>query len=305
MSAGLVEGPQNVSLTYYHQYALSLNYSLEGGANGTGPSVSGVQFGQTVNLELKPSGILPFFDSGTNVTIPLILAGSNSSVRWATTQFLPSGEIQVAGAARVDLVYQLQYHVETYSGPEGGGSITELDGWFNTSSSVQLSAAPSTGWECEGWAGTGTGSYSGSTCQTSIRINGPIVENATFYPGLTITVGSGGAVEYGHGAQSGVVGSGSTATLFAPAGTAITLNASPSSLLYQFSRWSPSALGTSAQGTMVLDAPTTVNASFSLNIVLIGSILGAAVAAIVVVDFAVRGRSRQRTSTFVQPVPGP
>ena len=62
-----------------------------------------------------------------------------------------------------------------------GGSVSPASGWLYSGSIVNLGATPTTGFIFSNWAGSGSGSYSGTTASPSITMNGPITEMANFY----------------------------------------------------------------------------------------------------------------------------
>lgn len=61
-----------------------------------------------------------------------------------------------------------------------GGSASPGSGWINGGTAVNISATPATGYNFDGWTGSGSGSYSGGNSSTSISMNGPITETANF-----------------------------------------------------------------------------------------------------------------------------
>lgn len=63
---------------------------------------------------------------------------------------------------------------------ETGGSASPGSGWFNGGTVVTISATPATGYNFDGWTGSGNGSYSGGNISASISMNGPITETANF-----------------------------------------------------------------------------------------------------------------------------
>jgi len=160
-----------------------------------------------------------------------------------------------------------------------------------------ISENASRGWKFIDWNGSGSGSYSGNSNSSSVQVNSPLVENATFYPGLQIFAGSNGAVAYSFGHQKGSVSGGSSFTIYAPLGTNVVLHSSPSSFLFSFSAWSEGATGTSSQTNVVLASPATVTASFTLNAPIVGGIVGVAFVALLAVFFVLRTHGRSRQST--------
>jgi len=71
-----------------------------------------------------------------------------------------------------------QYYLTMTHGT--GGTVIPASGWKNSGAVVSITARPGTGYSFGNWAGTGTGSYSGTTNPASITMGGPITETATF-----------------------------------------------------------------------------------------------------------------------------
>jgi len=61
-----------------------------------------------------------------------------------------------------------------------GGSVSPASGWNNSDAVVGINATASAGCAFSGWAGSGTGSYSGSNSSASVTMDGPITETASF-----------------------------------------------------------------------------------------------------------------------------
>jgi hypothetical protein len=158
---------------------------------------------------------------------------------------------------------------------------------------MQLSASANSGWQFEAWGGLGQGSYAGAG-NASVTFLAPIVEKATFYPGLTISAGGGGAVSYTYptASSTGTVSAGSTSIVYLPLGTQVSVVANPSSSLSAFSGWTGAVSGTSSQITVVLDSPKAINAGFSSNLVIIGAIIGGFVVIVAVASVLILRRRR-------------
>lgn len=74
--------------------------------------------------------------------------------------------------------FTTQYYLTMNAGT--GGTVTPSSSWRNSGSSVSISATPNTGYTFANWAGSGSGSYSGTINSTSVIMNGPITETASF-----------------------------------------------------------------------------------------------------------------------------
>ena len=84
--------------------------------------------------------------------------------------------------------FTTQYQLTVNGGV--GGSVSPPSGYYNASQTVTLSAVPNSGYVFTAWAGTGSGSYSGTNAAGSVTMNGPTTETATFAPLTGVTVGT-------------------------------------------------------------------------------------------------------------------
>jgi len=285
---GTVVGSSPVAVQYFLQYGLALSYSVVGGGAPTAPAVSGTLFGKAFSSPIT-NGSTYFVDPGSAWSVPVQLPNGNGQERWVTTQ-----ATNETASAPVTLVfsYEHQYSLEIAANPVAGGSTSQSNGWVNAGSTLQLSQIANQGWKFEGWTGSGIGSYTGPSNSTSIVVGAPISEMAAYYPGLNIQAGANGAVTYTFGATSGTVQSGSSLTVFAVPGTTITLGAAPSSFLYSFSGWAIGATGSSASTTLTLSSPTSVQANFSIDVIVVGGISGVIVIAAAAFFVVIRSRRR-------------
>ena len=78
--------------------------------------------------------------------------------------------------------FTTQYYLTMSHGT--GGTVSPSSGWKSSGAAVSISATPtsnaSVSYSFSGWTGNGRDSYSGTNNPTSITMNGPITENATF-----------------------------------------------------------------------------------------------------------------------------
>jgi hypothetical protein len=74
--------------------------------------------------------------------------------------------------------FTTQYYLSMVAGT--GGKVSPSSGWKNSGAVLSITATPLTGYIFSNWSGSGTGSYSGSANPSSIMMNGPISESATF-----------------------------------------------------------------------------------------------------------------------------
>ena len=273
--SGTVTEPRAIATEYYHQLGMTLNYSIEGGGSPGAPEIAYAQFGRP-QTSLVSNSTTYFLDPGSSWSVSSLLPGSASAERWVTTQ--PTNGT-ASSSLNLTLLYVRQFSLTVAILPSSGGSALPPPGWFEAGASVALNETAAEGWQFQGWNGTGAGSYSGHSSLASLTMNSHIQENATFYPGLQVSSGSGGGVSYGYGGKRESLGSNSASVVFAPPGTRITISATPSSFFYVFVGWSLGPNTTAASTALILNSPSTVHAAFAPNIIVI---LGMAAAALLV-----------------------
>jgi len=131
-------------------------------------------------LTTKPGSVRADFGSSWSVT-PNPLSGSYASERWIAAQ-ATSGTI--TGSGTLVFNYQHQYYLTFYVNPGGAGSVvvgSELGaGWYAAGDTVSIHATAYKGYTFVKWIGTGTGSYTGHSSNTTITMDGPITETAKF-----------------------------------------------------------------------------------------------------------------------------
>jgi len=76
--------------------------------------------------------------------------------------------------------FQKQYFLTTTVNPSGAGSVSPTNGWYNAGAKIALTATASTGYTFKSWAGTGSGSYTGTNASPTITMNSAITETANF-----------------------------------------------------------------------------------------------------------------------------
>jgi uncharacterized repeat protein (TIGR02543 family) len=155
----------------------------------------------TVNGAAKTQSQLPFtawYDSGSTINYDFsatVSAGTGKQYVWTSTSGLGqtgrTGSFSVAGAGTVTGTYKTQYQLTMQVNPSGAGTTTPAVGsyWYDSGSSVPISATPAPGYTFSYWSGSGSGSYSGSSNSASVTMNAPITETAYFGgAGYTVVV---------------------------------------------------------------------------------------------------------------------
>ena len=74
--------------------------------------------------------------------------------------------------------FTTQYYLAMNAGT--GGSVSPASGWQDSGASVNISATADLGYNFDSWIGGGSGSYSGNNGASSVAMNGPITQTASF-----------------------------------------------------------------------------------------------------------------------------
>lgn len=134
------------------------------------------------------SSIIKFIEP--NVSYPYVVMSPISGgqgIRY--TSFDAVGILVVDGKnVNVSVTYVTQYLLTMKATPQNAGITTPVSGWYNESSDVVISALPGQYYFFESWSGLGTGSYSGNSQSPTVKMMGPITEDADFVRGYAITV---------------------------------------------------------------------------------------------------------------------
>lgn len=113
-------------------------------------------------------------------------ASGGSGIQYAPKN--STGTVLVSGSAvKVNVVFIIQYYLTVIISPQGGGTVTSGSGWYNSGSSVTLTAVPNKDYRFISWSGSGTGSYSGTNNPASIVMTSPITETANFQAYYNVT----------------------------------------------------------------------------------------------------------------------
>ncbi|MDE1833212.1 MAG: hypothetical protein KGH58_02215 [Candidatus Micrarchaeota archaeon] len=97
-------------------------------------------------------------------------------------QYTPSsssGSVSTAsGSASKPLSYATQYYLTMSAGTNG--AVSPSSGWQNSGNVVTITGNPNSNYVFSTWAGSGTGSYSGTTNPSTVTMSGPISETGSF-----------------------------------------------------------------------------------------------------------------------------
>jgi hypothetical protein len=104
-------------------------------------------------------------------------------------QTAQSASFTATASCTVTAAYTTQYQLTMAASPSNGGTTSPAAGtyWENSGSSVAISETPSKNYVLDTWIGTGTVSYSSTAASSSITMNSPISETASYYSPVQIT----------------------------------------------------------------------------------------------------------------------
>jgi hypothetical protein len=109
---------QTIQFTYYHQFLVPIGYQLVGGGSPAAPALSYYSFATPTSTILATSSQSVWIDSGSQYSVPTLLSGSSSTLRWAT--MTSSG--LVTGPSPIIVDYYQQFYVTIGYAVSGGGS---------------------------------------------------------------------------------------------------------------------------------------------------------------------------------------
>lgn len=267
---GSASGPGAFPGLYYHEYRVSFEYVVQGGSSAPAPTVHYFSLGANIT---GTANVSAWADAARPYAYSIALAGAGGTERIGAST---GSAGTVAAPGTITVTYRLQYLLSVFIEP--GTLLGDVSGagWYDSGSVATLTATAPSGWEFGGWSGDASGTASTAT----VGMGGPANVTALFYAGLTIAAGEGGSVGYAYGTVSGVVPAGSSVTIYAPVGTAVTLTAQPSSWAGAFVSWSGGASGSSGTASFTLSGPTAVSAAFGTNVLVVAGAAGGVVAVI-------------------------
>ncbi len=281
---GTLLGPLDLNLSYYHQVLMTFEYTVQGTATASIPSI---QYSYLGAARSSPLNATVWADSQAAYAYDAALAGASPSVRWGTGA---NGNGTVTASGTITVLYREQFRISTSVEPASLASAVTAPAWVDAGSTVPLVATAPPGWRFDRWAGDA----SGTTTSLFLQAFGPLNVTAVFDAGLTITAGDGGSIGFSYGTASGIVASGSSMTIYVPVGTVVTLAASPGSSTQTFIGWSGAASGSSSPTTLHLNAPATVVGTFGPNVLIVGGLATLIVAVVLGVALVIVLRRRRK-----------
>ena len=177
-----IAGASSGTSITFSQVAYNIVFAESGLPSGSSWSVnvSGTkQSSSTTSITfIEPNGSYSY-----TVASPI---GISYGIRYL--DFQSTGSITINGAAvSIPVSYSVQYYLSVSASPSGGGNVTPVHGWYNSSAQVNLQANPNSSYLFHSWAGSGNGNYSGPSNPVAITIKGPINETAYYIRAYVVT----------------------------------------------------------------------------------------------------------------------
>ncbi|MCS4540508.1 MAG: hypothetical protein HYU03_07455, partial [Thaumarchaeota archaeon] len=144
MTTGVATGSQASTFTYYHQFLVTVRYTLAGQGNPPPPSLESLAFGTPVVAEaVLTSPTEVWVDDGAHYSITNPLSGGSSSERWeagGTT----SGTISTPTSISPTYYHQFAYTF-SYSLKRGGTPLPPILSYVSLGSQSSFALAPAEG----------------------------------------------------------------------------------------------------------------------------------------------------------------
>jgi hypothetical protein len=277
---------------------LTFSYAVIGSAgNSNAPVLTYTAGGVVKTAALTLSGQVFSVDSGATWSVTNPLPSSTATERWITSQVTTD---TATAAQTVNFVFTHQYYVTVNPAPVTGGSLSTASGWFDAGTAFQSTASIGNGWQFESWSGAGDGAYSGNNNTAAAVVNAPLTETAAFYPGLTINTSANLFVRYSWDGVNGAVGSNTAGTIYAPAGSAIQLNARPTLFIYAFKGWTGAATGKSSTLQIVLTVPQSIYTNSGASYLNIWIVCAAVILIIATIIIIITRRNKKTAVTSIE-----
>jgi len=282
-------------ILFFDQYRVSIGYSIiGGGAPPSPPEVASVSLGSPDSVKIPGNATTAWFDVGSTYSFKGVLNGSTPAERWLGSGASSSPSVVSAPNQALSEAYTHQYYVDIGVNDARGGSVSQASEWIQAGNALHATALANPQWRFEMWNGSGAGAYTGTAPTIDVAVNAPLGEKATFYVQLSIAADSGTGIAFSYGSQSGNVQAGTSKTIYVPPSTTVTLRASPS-VFYSFASWQGAAPSAASKPSLALlvDSPSEVAGTSSLNYPLIFGGGAAALIVVVAASLLVRGRVKR------------
>jgi hypothetical protein len=170
----------NSTLVEYRDDSANFNFNFVIGVT-VQPNPSGQSF--SVDGTLYSSAQTFTWASGSSHTLSTLSPQAGTTgVQYVWDSWSDGGAISHTITPATNTAYTANFTTQYYltMDADPGGIVTPGSGWTNSGSTVNITATADNDYSFGSWTGSGTGSYSGSGNPTSITVNGPITQTASF-----------------------------------------------------------------------------------------------------------------------------
>jgi hypothetical protein len=258
-SGGSIGSSHQISAVYYHQYLVTFDISFKNTEIFPGLSLKSTSAGQSYSATVISGTNKEWLDAGSSYSVTQ--SYSLESGQRLITNGTASGE--VSDNFTVALVYQHQFYIGITQNVPDGGTVSPQSGWYDSGSTLQLEATAASGWQFEGWQGSGSDSASGSNPALPLTVGpgAPSNETVVFYPGVTIDATGPVSISYHDGSTSGSVVAGTTTEVYVPPSSVLSLTASSAPLLTVFGGWSGASNSSGTTTSLAVAGPATIRSN--------------------------------------------
>jgi len=254
--------------------------------------VSTIQYYFSVSSAYDSPTGQAWYDAGSSIssTVTRPVSGG-TGIQYETTGWTGTGSLSSGGTAGSSSTgsftinaystctwnWKAQYYLTMST---NFGTVSPASGWHNEGEVVSISAtAPSAGsgeqYVWNGWTGTGTISYTGLTISSSVTMNSPISETASWTHQLLLTVKTSGLPTayptkvYLAGSQVGTASDSSSYTKWFDAGTPTGTIGVDNTILgatgtrYVFVKWAEDSSTSNPRTSETMDSPKTFTANYN------------------------------------------
>ncbi|MEM2939023.1 MAG: SdrD B-like domain-containing protein [Candidatus Bathyarchaeia archaeon] len=196
-----MDAPHNLTAVFT---SATYTFTVHVYRSGTSTGIQGVTVKVDGNNHMTDSsGKVSLPMSYGNHTVEVVSPFSPSSgtrylfTQWGDNSTANPRTISVTSNTTLTAYMNLEYYLTVQVG-SGSGTVSPYSGWYQAGSSVLISATPSEGYAFDCWAGSGLGSYNGSSSSASVMMNAPITQTAYFFTfSISVSPSSGSVTQGG------------------------------------------------------------------------------------------------------------
>ena len=265
---GTISSPRQIEAVYYHQDLVAFDISFLNTELFPGLTLNSTSAGKPYSVTVVLGTNEEWLDTGSVYSVPqrfVVTQGDSMFTNGAWTG-------DVSANLVVSLTYEHQFYITITSNASGGGILSPPSGWYDSGSKLKMNAVAASGWQFEGWGGTGTDSVSSSNASFYLTV-GPSVpanETAVFYPGIAIHANGPESVSYSDGSVSGSVPAGEQAEVYVPPSTTLSLTTPSVTFWASFEGWNGASNSTDTTTSFEVYGPAVITSDSEYNYLGIG-----------------------------------